>query len=249
MLNEKKKNPNASICKKSFSSTSWDYPDQGSMDFTCTNRRGSTFPSSKASPHELEGRDFAVLCAPGKALPAVGSSPHMLQVTYAHSAQFRASRLGVGKVHFCGVSNKQNPDAWHKTFPKTIRPSLTAQRYWNFFSTTARIFLPFFKILFLTVDTQMPFSPQPCFESSLKLSLLKFSKKIQPEAATCEVSVQMVKGWRSFKQLKTGAYNQKCQAALIILFPEGNSFPCRSPGVIKKRLTSLEPIKMETRSL
>lgn len=76
--------------------------------------------------------------------------------------------------------------------------------------------------------------PQPCPESSLKLSLLKFSKKIQPEAETCEVSVQMVKGWRSFKQLKTGAYNQKCQAALIILFPEGNSFPCRSPGVIKK---------------
>jgi len=55
--------------------------------------------------------------------------------------------------------------------------------------------------------------------------LLKFSKKIQPEAETCEVSVQMVKGWRSFKQLKTGAYNQKCQATLIILFPEGNSFP------------------------
>lgn len=84
----------------------------------------------------------------------------------------------------------------------------------------------------------MPFSPPNArSESSLKPFLLNFSKKKkknQPEAETCKVSVQMVKGWRSFKQLKTGAYNQKCQATLIILFPEGNSFPCRSPEVIKK---------------
>lgn len=193
-------------------------PTEGAQYFPALRHSGHSFCSAECSWQSSS-------CCRKLPAHAVGNTP----------TQPRG--LAWGRWIFVASATSRTLMLGSEPSPKTIKPSLTAQRHWNFFSTTARILcLFFFLILFLTLDKLMPSSlpPQPCPESSLKLSLLKFSKKIQPEAETCEVSVQMVKGWRSFKQLKTGAYNQKCQAALIILFPEGNSFPCRSPGVIKK---------------
>lgn len=133
----KKKIQTHIICQNSFSPA---LAGQGSTNFTCTSRRGPTFPSSEALLLDL-GAQVQVL----QSSSCCGDAPAHAVVTHPHSPRFTASPLGAGKADFCAVSNEQNPDTRLKTFPKTVRLSLTAQRYWNFFSTTARIFLlPFF---------------------------------------------------------------------------------------------------------
>lgn len=98
------------------------------------------FPAARHPVHELGGTGCAVRRARGSAVPAAGSSPHT--PTRTRAIQSRATWRGEG-----GFLWRQQPGS--KPSPKLIRPGLTAQRYWNFFSTNARIFLLFFFFNFI----------------------------------------------------------------------------------------------------